>query len=129
MGYQTGTVGPIVYNQDNSGDNTDTDTPVNYKPDQFGAPPGAQIIAGLTAITKSVHRGEAYVHNEINDAEGISFMVYTQAANDGLFGWHSGSITVSTTFQWYCITDNNVLKGGDAFFTKEPPAVLPNATT
>lgn len=127
MGYQTGTIGPIVFNQDNSGDNTDTDTPVNYKPDQFGAPTGAQIIIGLTTITQSVHCGKAYVHNEINDSEGISSMVYTQAANDGLFGRHSGAITVTTTFQWYYITDNNVLKGGDAFFTAEPPAVLPNA--
>jgi hypothetical protein len=50
MGYQTGTVGPIVCSQDNSGVNTDTDTSINYKPDQFGAPPGAQIIAGTVQI-------------------------------------------------------------------------------
>jgi hypothetical protein len=126
MGYQTGTVGPITYSQDNSGNNTDTDTPINYKPDQFGAPPGAQIITGTVQINQYVSRGKAYVHNENITPEGISFMVFTQAANDSwFFGWHSGAITVTTTFQWYYIT-NNALDGGDGFFTQEVPAVLPN---
>ena len=54
-------------------------------------------------------------------------MVYIQAANDSwLFGWHSGAITVTTTFQWYYLTDS-AIEGGDAFFTQEAPAVLPNA--
>ena len=126
MGYQTGTVGPIAFSQDNSGVATDTDRPVNYKPDQFGAPPGAQIITGTVQINQSVYRGKAYVHDETITPEGISFMVYTQAANDGLFGWHSGSITVTTSFQWYYLTDTAV-EGGEAFFTHETPAVLPNA--
>jgi hypothetical protein len=127
MGYQTGTVGPITYSQDNSGDDTDKDTPINYKPEQFGAPPGAQIITGEAHTDQYVSRGKAYVHNEDTTPEGISFMVYTQAANDSwFFGWHSGAITVTTTFQWYYLTDN-ALKGGEAFFTKEVPAVLPNA--
>jgi hypothetical protein len=125
MGYQTGTVGPITYSQDNSGNNTDTDTAVNYTPEQFGAPPGAQIITGTVQINQYVSRGKAYVHNETITADAVSYDVYTQAANDGWFGWHSGSITVNTTFQWYCITDS-ALKGGGALFTKEAPAVLPN---
>jgi hypothetical protein len=127
MGYQTGTVGPIVYYQDNSGDATDTDTPINYKPDQFGAPSGAQIITGTVQIHQTVSRGKAYVHNEDPTPEGISFMVYTQAANDSwLFGWHSGAITVTTSFQWYYITDTAV-EGGDKFFMNQAPRVLPNA--
>jgi hypothetical protein len=125
MGYQTGTVGPITYSHDNSGDNTDTDTPINYTPEQFGAPPGAQIITGTVQINQYVSRGNAYVHNETITADAISFDVYTQAANDGLFGWHSGSITVNTTFQWYYIADS-ALQGGEALFTKDAPAVLPN---
>ena len=42
MAYQTGTVGPITCNQDNAGNANDAGTPVTYKPDQFGAPLGAQ---------------------------------------------------------------------------------------
>ncbi len=126
MGYQTGTVGPIVYNQDNSGNPNDMDEPVNYTPEMFGAPQEAQVIQGLVQISPHVIRGKAYVHDESVTAEGISFMVYTQAANDGIFGWHSGAITVTTTFQWYCITDTAVA-GGERFFTREAPAVLPNA--
>jgi hypothetical protein len=30
-------------NEDYTGNANDTDTPVNYKPDQFGAPLGAQL--------------------------------------------------------------------------------------
>lgn len=127
MGYQTGTVGPITYSQDNSGNANDTDTPINYKPDQFGAPPGAQIITGTVQTNQYVSRGKAYVHNEDVTPEGISFMVYTQAANDSwLFGWHSGAITVTVSFQWYYITSTAV-EGGAGFFTHEAPAVLPNA--
>jgi hypothetical protein len=70
-----------------------------------------------------VSRGTAYVHNKVVTAEGISFMVYTQAANDSwFFGWHSGAITVTTSCQWYYITDSAV-EGGDGFFTNEGPAV------
>lgn len=124
MGYQTGTIGPITYSQDNSGVSTDTDTLISYTPEQFGAPPGAQIITGTVNITQHVSRGKAYVHNEDITSGGISFMVYTQAANDGIFGWHSGSITVATSFQWYCITANAV-KGGEASFISGTSAALP----
>ncbi len=125
MGYQTGTIGPITYSQDNSGVATDTDTRVVYQPAMFGAPPGAQVITGTVQITQHVSRGLAYLHNEEITPDGISFMVYTQAANTGLFGWHSGAITVTTTFQWYYITAS-ALKGGDGFFTRATPSALPN---
>jgi hypothetical protein len=49
MGYQTGTVGPITHSQDNSGNANDINTPINYTPEQFCAPPGAQITAGAIA--------------------------------------------------------------------------------
>ena len=127
MGYQTGTIGPVIYTQDNTGNATDTDTPLNYKPEQFGAPPGAQIITASVSVTQSVGRGTAYVHNENVTPEGISLMVFTQAAGSSWFwGWHSGQITVSTTFQWYYITANAV-EGGEALFMTQAPAVLPNA--
>ena len=126
MGYQTGTIGPITYGRDNSPNPNDMDPTISYTPEMFGAPPGAQIITGTVQINASVYRGKAYVRNETITADAISFEVYTQAANDGLFGWHSGSITVTTTFQRWCIADN-ALKGGAAFFTKEAPAVLPSA--
>jgi hypothetical protein len=127
VGYQTGTIGPIIYSHDNSGDNTDTDTTINYTPEQYGAPPGSQIITGSVSVTQSVGRGTAYVHNETITPDAISFDVFTQAAGSSWFwGWHAGQITVSTTFQWYCITAN-ALKGGEALFTNEVPAVLPNA--
>jgi hypothetical protein len=127
MGYQTGTVGPITYYQDNSGNATDIDTQINYTPEQFGAPPGAQIMTGTVQVNQFVSRGKAYVHDESDTADAISFEVYTQAANDSwFFGWHSGAITVTTSFQWWYISDN-ALEGGHAFFTQEAPAVLPNA--
>jgi hypothetical protein len=127
MGYQTGTIGPISYHQDNSGDNTDTDTDINYTPEQFGAPPGAQIIPGLVQQVYHVTRGTAYVHNLTVTADAISFDVFTQAANDSwFFGWHSGAIDVSTTFTWYYITDN-ALEGGAQLFMQEGPAALPNS--
>jgi multidrug efflux pump subunit AcrA (membrane-fusion protein) len=99
MPYQTGTVGPITYSQDNSGNPDDITTALTYTPQEYGAPQGAQIMPG---VSQSVHvfRGKAYVENLIIGQDSITFQVYTQAANDGLFGWHSGSITVSTTFQW-----------------------------
>lgn len=124
MGYETGTIGPITYTQDNSGDATDTDTHVVYTPDMFGAPPGAQVIAGTVQIVQHVSRGLAYVH-DVDRFPVVSFWVYTQAAGGGIFGHHSGAITVTTTFQWYYIT-NNALKGGDRFFTREAPSALPN---
>ncbi len=123
MGYQTGTIGPITYSQDNSGANTDTDTAVNYTPEQFGAPPGAQIIPGQVQQTRQVTRGTAYVHNLTVTADAISFDVFTQAANDSwFFGWHSGAINVSTAFTWYYVTDN-ALEGGEEFFMQEGPAL------
>jgi hypothetical protein len=126
MGYQTGTIGPITYSQDNSGVNTDEDNTVTYTPEQFGAPPGAQIITGQVQQNQHVTRGTAYVHNLTATADAISFEVFTQAANDSwFFGWHSGAIDVSTTFTWYYITDN-ALEGGEQFFMHEGPAVAPS---
>jgi hypothetical protein len=99
--FQTGEIGPLAYEQSNSGVATDTDTNLSYTPQQFGAPIGAQIIAGTVAQGYSVTRGLAYVHNlSIRPAE-ISFSVYTQAADNGIFGHHSGDITVTTAFRWY----------------------------
>jgi hypothetical protein len=43
MGYWTGIVGLITCNQDNGGNANDTGTPVNNKPDQFGAALGPQL--------------------------------------------------------------------------------------
>lgn len=127
MGFQTGTIGPIPYSQDNSGNKTDTDTPINYTPEQFGAPPGAQIIAGTVHQNQHVSRGTAYVHNLTIGPDGISFDVFTQAANDSIFfGWHSGAIDVTTTFMWYYIT-SNALKGGEQFFMEKAPAALSNS--
>jgi len=124
MGYQTGTVGPIAFHQDNSGVRTDTDTAITYTPQQFGAPAGAQIITGLVQQNYSVSRGSAYVHNLTVTPYAISFDAYTQAANDSwFFGWHSGAIDVSTAFTWYSITDR-ALEGGERFFTAEVPAAL-----
>jgi hypothetical protein len=122
MGYQTGTIGPITYHQDNSGVRTDTDTAITYTPEQFGAPPGAHIITGLVQQQSSVTRGSAYVHNLTVTDNVISFNVFTQAANDSwFFGWHSGAIDVSTSFTWYYITDR-ALEGGERFFMPEGPA-------
>jgi hypothetical protein len=125
MGYQTGTIGPISFYQDNSGDSNDMDTTVTYTPEMYGAPPGAQIMTASVQVSPYVIRGKAYVHNESVSADSVQFEVYTQAANDGWFGWHSGSIVVTTTFQWWSITDSAVA-GGQALFTQEPPAVLPS---
>jgi hypothetical protein len=122
MGYQQGFIGPIDYHQDNSGNRTDTDTPFSFTPEQFGAPPGSQFITGLVQQQVSVLRGRAYVHNLTITSHAISFNVFTQAASDSwIFGWHSGSIVVSTSFTWYCITDR-AIKGGERFFTEEVPA-------
>jgi hypothetical protein len=100
MAYQTGTIGPITYSQDNSGTDSDITTNVQYTPQEYGAPEGAQILPG---VSQSVHvfRGKAYVQDLLIGQDTITFQVYTQAANDGLFGWHSGSISVSTAFQWF----------------------------
>ena len=123
MGYQTGTIGPISYHQDNSGVKTDTDTAITYTPEQFGAPPGAEIITGLVQQHSTVSRGTAYVHNLTVTDTAIQFDVFTQAANDSwFFGWHSGSIEVSTSFTWYYITDR-ALRGGERLFMQEGPAV------
>ncbi|SDK59315.1 hypothetical protein [Arthrobacter sp. ok362] len=101
MAYQSGLVGPIVYNQDNSGVRTDTDTNIVFTPQEFGAPAGAQIIPPTVNQSYTVSRGQAYVHNLVIEANAIVFQVFTQAADDGLFGHHSGAISVGTSFQWY----------------------------
>jgi hypothetical protein len=100
MAYASGTIGPIVYSQDNSGTDNDIVTDIQYTAQEYGAPVGAQI---RPPVGQGVHvtRGSAHVQNLVIGADSITFQVYTQAANDGLFGWHSGSITVSTNFQWF----------------------------
>jgi hypothetical protein len=121
MGYQTGTVGPISYPQDNSGNANDIDNTIIYTPEQWGAPQGSQIIPGTVQITQYVSRGLAYVHNETVSPAAIQFDVYTQAANDSwFFGHHSGAITVATSFQWFYNT-NTALLGGEGFFMQEVP--------
>ena len=101
MTYSTGFVGPVVYTQDNSGVADDTETKIEYTPQQYGAPADAKIIAGSVTQSYWVQRGLAYVKDvSIEDAD-ISFLVYSQAAGGFPFGHHSGSITVSTSFQWY----------------------------
>jgi hypothetical protein len=125
MGYQTGTIGPIAYTQDNSGDQMNEDVPVTYTPEQFGAPPGAQVITGTVQQALHITRGTPSVSNYSATADAIQFMVHTAAANDSwFFGWHSGAITVTTTFSWFYITDHAV-QGGEQFFMHEGPAVLP----
>ena len=100
-GFQTEVVGPIVYPQDNSVVDTDTTTPIEYRPEQFGAPDGAQIIPGTVVQGYTVFRGLAYVQNVRITQSNITFDVYTQAAGGFIFGHHSGSIAVSTSFQWF----------------------------
>jgi hypothetical protein len=100
MAYQSGLVGPISYHQDNSGTNTDITTGQVYTPQQFGAPATAQIIPGTVNQSVYVSRGKAYLQDVNINEEAITFQVYTQAADDGFFGHHSGSITVDTAFQW-----------------------------
>jgi hypothetical protein len=121
VGYQTGTIGPIVYNQDNSGTNADITTPINYKPEMFGAPAGSEIIVATVGQRVHISRGTASVQAFSSTPEGISFNVYTQAAGHSWFwGWHSGVISVSTTFQWYKKSDN-ALPGGEGLFSSEVP--------
>ncbi len=75
MAFQTGLVGPISYHQDNSGVKDDTNTPIRYDPQQFGAPAGAQIIPGTVNQSYYVSRGLAYVQNvNIQEVE-ITFQV------------------------------------------------------
>ncbi len=101
MPYRTATVGPIVYNQDNSGVNTDTTTLIEFRPEQFGAPDSAKIIPASVDQEYTVSRGLAYVQNVRITEANIIFEVFTQAAGGFPFGHHSGSIAVSTSFQWY----------------------------
>jgi hypothetical protein len=100
MAYQTGLVGPISYHQDNSGVATDTTTQIEFTPQQFGAPATAQIITATVNQSYYVSRGMAYAQDLNITGNSITFQVYTQAAWDGLFGHHSGAITVDTSFQW-----------------------------
>jgi hypothetical protein len=101
MAYRSEMVGPIVYSQDNSGVNTDTTTPIEYRPEQYGAPFGAQIIPGSVSQSYAVSRGLAYVQNVRITQANITFDVYTQAAGGFPFGHHSGSIAVTTSFVWF----------------------------
>lgn len=108
MGFITGTTPPLTYNQDNSGTDTDITTVINYTPQEFGAPPGAQISVGLFSPPQpSVHRGSAAVRDVTVTPTAISFEVWTQAASGGLFGHHSGSITVVTSFSWWAFTPSS----------------------
>src|SRR3954451_22833495 len=101
MSFQSQMVGPIVYSQDNSGVSTDTTTPIEYRPEQFGAPDGAQIIPGTVTQAYSVFRGLAFVQNVRITQANITFDVFSQAAGGFPFGHHSGSIAVSTSFTWF----------------------------
>jgi hypothetical protein len=94
-------VGPITYSQNNSGVNTDTTTPIEYRPEQYGAPDGAQIIPGSVSQAYTVSRGLAYVQNVRITQANITFDVYTQAAGGFPFGHHSGLIDVTTSFVWF----------------------------
>lgn len=101
MAFQTGSVGPIVYTQDNSGVETDTTTTIEYRPEQFGAPDAARIIPGTVTQGYTVFRGWAYAANVKISETAINFEVFTQAAGGFPFGHHSGSIAVSTAFTWF----------------------------
>lgn len=100
MAYQSGSVGPITYHQDNSGVNTDTTAQIEFTPQQFGAPATAQIIPATVNQSYTVDRGTAYVQGLNITPDSITYQVYTQAASGGLFGHHSGEIDVTTSFQW-----------------------------
>lgn len=100
MAYQTGTVGPITYSQDNSGVETDTTTQIVFTPQQFGAPATAQIVPATVSQNYGVSRGLAYVQGLNITPDSISFQVYTQAAGGFPIGHHSGHIDVTTSFQW-----------------------------
>src|SRR5436309_2490912 len=100
MAYQTGTVGPITYSQDNSGVATDTITQIVFTPQQFGAPATAQIVPASVSQSYAVSRGMAYVQDVNITPNSITFQVYTQAAGGFLIGHHSGHIDVTTSFQW-----------------------------
>jgi hypothetical protein len=101
--YQSGYV-EQDYNQDNSGTANDTTTVVQYVPEQFGAPHGAQIIVGSATVSPHVYRGAAQI-NWVNKApNAISFEVWTQAAGGFIFGHHSGGIDIHTSFTWYAYT-------------------------
>jgi hypothetical protein len=81
--------------------NSDTTTPIEYRPEQFGAPDGSQIIPATVSQNYQVSRGLAYVQNVRITEANITFDVYTQAAGGFPFGHHSGQIAVSTSFTWY----------------------------
>jgi hypothetical protein len=104
MAYHVGQVGPITYHQDNSGTDQDITTPIVYTPEMFGAPAGSQVITPLVSQTVYRSRGAGAVRNLSTSADAISFLVWTQAADNGLFGHHSGSIDVTTAFTWWIWT-------------------------
>jgi hypothetical protein len=91
MGYQWGWSGYLTYHQDNSEYTTDQTNTVTYAPADVGAPAGAVIQTGLYNIAPRIDRGNAGVLNPVVvSPEEISFPVWTQAADNGLFGHHSG---------------------------------------
>lgn len=63
--------------------------PQRRGPIQFGAPPAAQIITGLTQHGVSICRDDPQVSGPTTTAESITWQVNTQPADNGLFGHHS----------------------------------------
>src|SRR5262245_5112205 len=126
MGYQWGWSGYLTYHQDNSAYTTDQTTTITYTPADVGAPPGAVIQTGLYNIDGHVVRGNAAVTNPIMvTPEKISFVVWTQAADNGLFGHHSGEIVVTTWFAWFDANAADAVPGLEMFYFDAPPKVLP----
>jgi hypothetical protein len=108
MGYHSGQIGPIAFHQDNSGTDHDMTSPLVYTPEMFGAPPGSQIVTPLVSQGVHLSRGSGAVRNFSVSADAISFLVWTQAADNGLFGHHSGCIDVTTGFSWWQFTPDGV---------------------
>lgn len=132
MGYQWGWSGYLTYHQDNSGYTTNQSTTVTYTLADVGiggqsAPPRAVIQTGLYNISTQVARGSGGVGNPIIvTPEKISFVVWTVAADTGLFGHRAGEVTVTTWFGWYDANTATAVPGLEMFFFDGPPKVLPN---
>jgi hypothetical protein len=60
---QSGFVGPIEYQQDNSGVADDKTTTLTHTPRQFGAPVGAQNIADTVTVQYDIGDGTTGVQN------------------------------------------------------------------
>jgi hypothetical protein len=100
MPYQSGRIGPLYIDQNNSGTSRDIRTPVDYRPGEFGAPHGALIQPGSFHQDITAH-GDAHVDNlHVNDTV-ISFEVSTVAAGGFPIGHHSSRLEVWTSFTWY----------------------------